>query len=227
MIKRLARRLIGISGLVALFWATGAAALSCRQAAAIAEVDASVPAGLLLAIGIVESGRTDPTGNRSPWPWTINARGVGRFFDTAEAAVHAVDDLRSNGVQSIDIGCFQINLFHHPGDFADLASGFDPLTNAQAAARFLTSLHEEFGAWEPAVAAYHSRVYSLGAPYRDSVLAVWHGSSLPDRILLAGIHVWGPAGEIGLSTGPSLTLSMPAYAALRSRLPRVVTASFR
>jgi hypothetical protein len=202
-----------------------AAGLSCTEAAAVAEAGAALPHGLLLAIGNVESGRTDAAGTRAPWPWTINAGGTGHFFATAEEAAVAVAVLRSGGVRSIDIGCFQINLFHHPDVFASVASGFDPLTNARAAAAFLVSLHEEFGAWEPAIAAYHSRTDTMGAAYRDRVLALWHGTLPPRDIVLArapvpGVHVWGPNGEIGYAA-PAL-YAMPRTIA---RNASVLTAS--
>jgi hypothetical protein len=128
-------------------WPAEAAAVSCAQAAAIAETAAFLPPGLLLAIGNVESGRIDASGQRAPWPWTINAGGIGRFFASAEEAILATERLHAGGVESIDVGCFQINLFHHPDAFPDLAHGFDPLANAEAAAKFLTALHEEFGTW--------------------------------------------------------------------------------
>jgi hypothetical protein len=205
-----------------------AQSLSCTQAAATVEAGSAIPPGLLLAIGNVESGRTDPMGVRSPWPWTINAGGVGHFFASSGDAVFAVQASRAAGVQSIDIGCFQINLFHHPDAFADLASGFDPLINAQAAARFLVSLHEEFGTWELAIAAYHSRLSTLGAPYRDQVLASWHGSAFAGRSVFAGIHIWGPTGEIGLGAVlPSATTRISVAASSRARLPRVITISVR
>ena len=202
--------------------------LSCTQAAAAVEAGAAIPAGLLLAIGNAESGRADPTGARTPWPWTINAGGVGHFFASSEDAVMAVQALRAGGVQSIDIGCFQINLFHHPDAFPDLASGFDPLTNAQAAARFLVSLHEELGTWELAIAAYHSRVNTLGAPYRDHVLASWRGTAFVGRSVFAGIHIWGPAGEIGSDAALPLPAPRNSVAASsRAGLPRVITISVR
>jgi hypothetical protein len=236
------RRLAGTSGILLatllLISPADAAALSCAQAAAIAEAGAGLPPGLLLAIGNVESGRVDASGQRSPWPWTINAGGIGHFFETAEQAVLVTQGLRASGVQSIDIGCFQINLFHHPNAFPDLATGFDPLANAQAAARFLVSLHEELGAWEPAIAAYHSRVNTVSAPYRERVLAAWHGHPVPAGIELAGVHVWGPAfagihvwgpgGEIssGGRLSASASRSAPGVAS-RPQLPRVITAWVR
>ena len=60
----------------------------CRSAVLAAEHAHAIPAGLLLAIGLVESGRTDPqTGQRSPWPWAVNVEGRGALFDTREAAL--------------------------------------------------------------------------------------------------------------------------------------------
>jgi hypothetical protein len=188
--------------------AASAAPLSCAQAAAIAETEAALPGGLLLAIGRVESALL---------PWTIEAEGTGRSFASAEEAVGAVRQLRAAGVQSIDIGCFQMNLLHHPDAFTDLASGFDPLTNATAAASFLVSLHTEFGNWEQAVAAYHSRTQALGTAYRNQVLAAWHDPAWHDRTPIVGmaafgVRVWVPTGG---ATG--ITIAAPA------RLPRVIT----
>ena len=138
--------------------------------------------------------------------------------------------LQAGGVQSIDVGCFQINLMHHPGAFPDLATGFDPMANAVVAAHFLASLREELGAWEPAVAAYHSRTETLGTPYRDLVLAAWHGTPPPAAVVraVAGIRVWGPAGEIvPASTGPTLVSMMAPMPRTWVRMPRIVTASAR
>lgn len=221
----------GLAVVLALLTAftSRADAVSCAQAAAVAEAGAGIPAGLLLAIGVVESGRTNAAGVRAPWPFAIQSGGVGRFLASVDDAVAAVQALQVAGVQSIDVGCFQINLFHHPNDFSSLASGFDPLANAVAAARFLASLHDELGAWEPAVAAYHSRTEALGTPYRDLVLAAWHGALAPATVshAVAGIRIWGPAGEINVMPSPALTLVSMTIPAPRTwvRMPRIVTAS--
>jgi hypothetical protein len=214
---------------------TPAMSQSCSEAATAAEVSEHIPPGLLLAIGNVESGRTDETGVRTPWPWTVQAAGVGRFFADAADAVAAVQTLRAAGVRSIDVGCFQVNLFYHPEAFADLPSGFDPQTNALAAARFLADLRSELGDWDQAVAAYHSRVETLGGPYRDHVLAAWHGavggaanSGAPSpnvhfspfaRSVAFGVQVWVP-GNVLLSPA---TQSRPAtYPSLRPAAARAV-----
>ncbi len=188
-----------------------ASELSCKQAAAVAEAREGIPAGLLLAIGVAESGRTDSSGHRTAWPWTVQASGIGHFLAGADQAVAVVRELRAGGIRSIDIGCFQINLLYHPSAFADLASGFTPLANAYAAAHFLRALRAELGGWAAAVAAYHSRTGILGVPYRDRVLAAWHGSPLvtvqdPHVIVLywtrrdpnpgMGVQVWAPGGAL-------------------------------
>lgn len=227
---RLAR--IGLALVLAVLAALPgrAGATSCAQAAAVAEGVAGIPAGLLLAIGLVESGRTDAAGVRAPWPYAIQSGGAGRFLASAEDAVAAVQALQAGGVQSVDVGCFQINLLHHPDAFPNLASGFDPLANAHAAARFLASLRDELGAWEPAVAAYHSRTEALGAPYRDLVWAAWHGTQAPAAAIRAvvSIRVWGPAGEIvAAAPAPTLVSMMVPMPRAWVRMPRIVTASAR
>lgn len=126
------------------------------------------------AIARVESGRPDPrTGVVQPWPWTINAEGVGRFFDTKEQAIAAVLALQARGVRSIDVGCMQVNLLHHPFAFSSLEEAFDPLSNALYAGRFLAALYGQLASWPVAAAAYHSQTPELGAEYRRRVMIAW------------------------------------------------------
>lgn len=146
----------------------------CRAAIAAAERAANIPAGLLHAIGRVESGRRDPdSGAFGPWPWTINAEGRGQFFPTREAAIAAVRQLQAQGVRSIDVGCMQINLRHHPSAFASLEEAFDPAANARYAARFLTELHATRNDWLRAAAHYHSHTPQFADAYRARVEAAW------------------------------------------------------
>ena len=117
----------------------------------------AVPPQLLAAIGRVESGRRDPvTGAWGAWPWTINAEGSGSYFDTKAEAIQAVQALQARGVRSIDVGCMQVNLMHHPTAFPTLDMAFEPAVNADYAARFLVELHEQTGDWTTATADYHS-----------------------------------------------------------------------
>src|SRR5581483_7425522 len=103
-------------------------------------------------------------------------------FDSAAAAITAVQGFQSGGVRSIDVGCFQINLLHHPAAFASLAAAFDPAANATAAAQFLSDLHQRSGDWAAAVALYHSALPERGEPYRARVFAEWQGGGVSIRL---------------------------------------------
>ena len=150
--------------------------MSCREAGAEAERIWGLPAGLLAAIGQVESGRPDGTQGLSAWPWTINAAGKGRHFDSKPEAIHAVALLRAQGTRSIDVGCFQINLMFHPGAFTSLDEAFAPRSNALYAAKYLTELRQRNGSWDSAIGAYHSATPGIGDAYRARVLAAWSGA---------------------------------------------------
>lgn len=168
---------LAYSGLTAPAWAAppGASpAQLCEGAIAAAGRDANLPAGMMDAIAVVETGRPDAAaGALRPWPWTINAEGQGFFFASKQQAVEAVRALQARGVRSIDVGCMQINLMFHPDAFSTLEQAFDPGANARFAARFLTVLYAAHRDWLAAIAAYHSETPALGAGYRQLVLAHW------------------------------------------------------
>lgn len=167
-------------------------AQDCRAAIALAERAAGIPAQLMAAIARVESGRHDPaTGRTSPWPWTINAEGEPGVFPTKPAAMAAVRAKQSAGVQSIDVGCMQVNLLHHPHAFASLDQAFDPAANAAYAARFLSQLFAQTGDWTAATARYHSATPERGAAYQRKVAAVW-----PQEIAAASATPAPTAGSL-------------------------------
>ena len=145
---------------------------ACAAAIAAVERSAAVPPQLLSAIARTESGR--PMGGRAvAWPWTLNAGGTGYFYNSAAEAIAAVEAFRAAGVQSIDVGCMQVNLQHHPAAFPSLQAALDPHTNVSYAARFLASLRAELGAWPEAAAAYHSRTPERAAVYGQRVMRAW------------------------------------------------------
>ena len=156
----------------------------CRAAISAAERAHAIPAGLLLAIGLVESGRTDPqTGQRSPWPWAVNVEGRGALLDTREAALALVRQAEAAGTRSIDTGCLQVNHAHHPNAFASLEQSFDPMANADYAARFLKQLKEGVagGDWMKAAGFYHSQTPDRAESYRARVQTALGTLSLTPR----------------------------------------------
>lgn len=182
--------------------------LLCRAAVAAAERANGIPPHLLAAISRVESGRRDPvTGDLHPWPWTANAEGQGYFYDTKAQAVAAVRDMQARGVQSIDVGCGQINLMHHPDAFVSLDLAFDPQVNAAYAGRFLKDLFNQTGDWTKAVALYHSATPELAADYQRKVLAVW-----PEESQMAGTFAGSPLARAwGATIGPTARTGPPGF----------------
>jgi hypothetical protein len=169
----------------------------CRQAIQAAEQAHGIAPGLLGAIGRVESGRSDPRGGGvTPWPWTINAEGQGRYFETKPEAIAAVQALQARGVTVIDVGCMQVNLHFHPTAFASLEEAFDPATNARYAGLFLKRLHANAGGdWERAAGHYHSVTPERSDAYRAKVLAAWSGAPLTSGAV-AGLAPATPAQQV-------------------------------
>jgi hypothetical protein len=71
--------------------------VQCSEAIRSAERAAGVPDQLMVAIGHVESGRSDAQGIIRPWPWTINAGGEGHMFETKAEAIAAVQASQARG----------------------------------------------------------------------------------------------------------------------------------
>lgn len=124
-----------------------------------------IPQGVLKTIGFRESGRQLADGRQVPWPWTVNAQGQGRFFDTKADAIAFVQSLQQQGVDVIDVGCMQVNLHYHPAAFESLDAAFDPETNVAYAGEFLNALKSETGDWDTASIYYHSRNGGVGPAY--------------------------------------------------------------
>lgn len=199
-------------------------AMNCEEAGRAAEQRFGLPSGLLLAIGRIESGRWDAgLGRIVAWPWTIDVDGDGQMFDNSSDAINATRAAQAAGRHSIDVGCFQISLLHHPDAFVDLSQAFDPQANALYAARFLASLQARLGSWEDATAAYHSATRELGLPYRERVFAAWSGAAAispvasAQFVVFAGVKVWTPGPA---ATGPEV---IAIQAPLPQALPRVIT----
>jgi hypothetical protein len=143
---------------------------ACQTAIRSAELRYRLPAGLLSAIGRIESGRQSLiTHDTQPWPWTIQAQGEGLFFDSKLEAIHWVQQAMQRGVRSIDTGCMQVNLMYHPQAFISLDQAFDPEANVDYAARFLLRLYASTQNWQQAIGYYHSHTPILAAEYQQRI----------------------------------------------------------
>ena len=134
------------------------------------EREYGIPTHLLSAIASTESGRYHAgLGLKVPWPWTINVEGKGYFFPSKQEAMAAVHKYQARGIQSIDVGCMQVNLYHHPHAFSSLDQAFEPQSNVAYAASFLRGLYEDERSWKKAAADYHSKTPNLGSQYASIV----------------------------------------------------------
>lgn len=136
----------------------------CDAATSRAAAATGVPLAVLQAIALTESGRSHQ-GRLRAWPWTLNAAGQSYWLAHRQGAEAQLRRLMADGVRSIDIGCFQVNLRWHGQAFASPEALFDPEANALYAARFLAGLEAELGSWEAAAGAYHSRTPALAERY--------------------------------------------------------------
>lgn len=215
--------------LATALFAGPAGAGECDAPARNAERALGIPPGLLAAIGRVESGRREPGGRWAAWPWSVNALGRDYILGDAAAAAALVGGLQAQGVRSIDVGCFQVNLRYHPEAFASLAEAFDPAANAAVAGRLLRQLRGGAPDWQDAVARYHSADSALGLPYLRQVMADW------GRGPVAGPHfawlpvVWTPAAWTPLVWSPAAAVRAIAPGGMASpwraggmRLPVVI-----
>lgn len=154
---------------IALWSAPAAAAPElCEQAARQAAAETGVPADLMQAIALAESGRARD-GRLRPWPWTANLEGRGHWFDSRAELVAFAEGAVAVGRTSVDIGCFQINWHWHGQHFVRPGDLSDPLTGARHAAGYLLQLRDEFGGWDAAAGAYHSRDPERAARYAARV----------------------------------------------------------
>lgn len=187
----------------------------CRQAIVAAERAHGIPAHLLAAIARVESGRRDSaSGTVDPWPWTINMDGQGSFYDNKLQAMAAALSMRPRARISIDVGCMQISLTHHPDAFQGIDQAFDPAANADYGARFLVELFQKTDSWPKAVELYHSATPDIGQEYGRRVYA-----ALPEEQRIAETNPPFPSFGGGWASTVNRSLLVSP---LRSGMPHII-----
>jgi hypothetical protein len=140
----------------------------CLDAARSAAARHGIPAKMMHAITLVET-RRKVGGVSGPWPWTLNIKGKGYWYETrAEALARAAREI-SGGRLSVDLGCFQLNFRWHGENFNALDDMLEPALAADYAARFLGQLFAETGDWMRAAGLYHSRTPVHSRRYRGLV----------------------------------------------------------
>ena len=129
--------------------------------------------------------------------------------------------MQARGLASIDIGCMQINLRHHPAAFPTLEEAFDPLANVRYGARFLSQLYAAHGEWPAAIARYHSGDPVSGQDYARRVALArlgraWAGG-MPVVLRLPGLCAPGLTPVLVPRTGRLATRGPPLLRCRRGR----------
>lgn len=146
----------------------------CPSLIEAAEQALDLPPHLLQTISKVESGRwNEAAGASLAWPWTISAKGKGRYLPSKAAMIAEIRALQKRGIKSIDVGCMQVNLKYHGDAFDSLEQAVDPVHNVAYAAVFLSQLRQDSRSWTKAVGRYHSQTPKLGGKYRRKVMEAW------------------------------------------------------
>jgi Transglycosylase SLT domain len=195
----------------------------CDAALLRAETRYQLPHQLLTSIARVESGRPITSlADTRPWPWTIDADGMGLFVDSKAAAIAWMTTQAAHH-NFVDVGCMQVDLYYHPHAFASLEEAFDPVANADYAARLLLELYrgEAGGNWDLAVGLYHSHTSLLAAEYRDRVAMVGadvlHGTLRTMPLYVRAIHQG--TLQLQLANGKVTLLNVHRQPARRSPHP--------
>jgi hypothetical protein len=153
--------------IVAATWAAPSSAgdsAYCLRSIPMAEHAFGIPAGLLHAISLVESGR-----DGGPWPWTLNIDGKGVYAATWPEAVRLMTTQDGALRQAMAVGCMQIYARYHGERFASAAQMIEPRVNVWYAAWYLHALYLQQGSWTRAVARYHAGSIAEQTAYLCSV----------------------------------------------------------
>ena len=110
-----------------------------------------IPAGILYAVGLTETGRKG-----SMQPYAMNIEGKAVFAASSADAVRRFAAAKQDGARLIDLGCMQINHRWHGEKFASVGQMLEPARNVDYAARFLVELKGRHESWSMAVARYHA-----------------------------------------------------------------------
>ena len=153
-------------------WAAG-----CQPFLPQAERYYHLPAGLLQAIALTESGQ-----DGEPYPWSLNIGGQAVAAPSYQAAARLLRDDQGRPRRDVAVGCMQIHMQYHLNRFVDPEWALHPRYNVWYAAEFLDRLRRRHGSMVAAVAHYHGSDPAAQAHYLCLVashLGAQHSTALP------------------------------------------------
>nr|WP_024914254.1 transglycosylase SLT domain-containing protein [Chania multitudinisentens] len=154
-----------------------------------------VPAEVLFAVALAESGRT-VNKVTLPWPWTLNVAGKSyRYATRAEGCQALTRFMRTHPLKRIDVGLGQTNLGYNGHHYRSACEAFEPYDNLNTTARILRACYRQRnGSWLDAAACYHrpaggapAKTYRAIVQRHLSRLMASPTSSSPDPASLAWV----------------------------------------
>jgi hypothetical protein len=141
-----------------------APAADCVAPILKAEKDLGIPAGLLLAVALVESG-----GGGTPQPHVLNVGGRVLFARSEADALRYLRDPQGKIRAKVMAGCMQLSLTHHRQAFTPIEKIVNPEANVRYAARLLVRLKRDTGSWAGALARYNGGTRKTARVYHCKV----------------------------------------------------------
>ncbi len=123
---------------------------SCVTHAVEAEQKLDIPSGLLVAIALVESGQ-----DGAPHPFAMSLQGRSYFARNVGDAARHLRDHRGQLRSNVYVGCMQLSLASHRGQFQPVERIVEPRDNVFYAGKLLVRFHGEEGNWKTALARYN------------------------------------------------------------------------
>lgn len=156
--------------LLALLASSAAALERPPPAYQVAAIEARIPAVVLFAVALQESGM-NRRGRLIPWPWTLNVAGRPYRFQTRRHACAALKAALDSWPRTrIDVGLGQVNVGYHGHRVQEPCDLLDPYRNLAICAAILREHHLEGDDWLVAVGRYHRPAGGAAAGrYRQNV----------------------------------------------------------
>lgn len=121
----------------------------CTRQAVTLENRHGLPAGLLHAVALAESGF-----NGRPQPFALRIGGQSLYPETIEAARRELRDGAGALKRGVTAGCMQLSLTWHGHLFQPPERILEPEANIRRAARYLLHWRQHFGNWTEALGRY-------------------------------------------------------------------------
>ena len=83
----------------------------CIQTAKKYEKIYQLPENLLVSVALTESGKRLKSGDFIAWPWTVNIKGKGKFFETKDLVLKYVENYLKKGKKKYRHGMYASKLY--------------------------------------------------------------------------------------------------------------------